>query len=279
LYWFHNHGGDAAHTAEWTRSGFYRGRNPAWVCGGVERDGHIHWSQPEILLYDDDPSVRISYPDFIEQDGRIYVTETQKETARVHAIDPTLLEGLWNQFDNRTVASRGLAFQVTADHRSAPMPRLLTAAGFTIDFWARLRELSPGQILFDSRHAGGRGILLATSDRFTWQLTLNDGQHQTSWDSDPGTHPGTLRVGEWQHVAVVVDSGPKIISFVIDSHVNDGGAVRQFGWSRFSPDITDLNGAPVARIAPSLRGQLRTLRFYTRPVRTSEAVSNYRAAL
>jgi hypothetical protein len=59
LYWFHNHGGEPAHAGAWDP---YAGRNPAWVAGGIERDGFLHWSEPEILLYDDDPKVRISYP-------------------------------------------------------------------------------------------------------------------------------------------------------------------------------------------------------------------------
>src|SRR5262249_54519564 len=86
LYWFHNHGGRD-----------YPGRNPAWLCGGGERDGCIHWSQPEIVLYDDDPEVRLSYPDLVEQDGRYFLTETQKTIARLHEIDPALLDASWSQ--------------------------------------------------------------------------------------------------------------------------------------------------------------------------------------
>ncbi len=44
LYWFHNHGGEAAHSTDWTNSkiGYYRNRNPAFVLGGIERNGLIH---------------------------------------------------------------------------------------------------------------------------------------------------------------------------------------------------------------------------------------------
>jgi len=67
LYWFHNHGGEPSQAdPAWEP---YAGRNPVWVCGGVERDGGIAWSEPEILLYDDDPKVRMSYPDFPEPMG------------------------------------------------------------------------------------------------------------------------------------------------------------------------------------------------------------------
>jgi len=267
LLWFHNHGGEAAHTPEWTngRTGYYRNRNPGWICGGVEREGFIHWSQPEILLYDDDPAVRISYPDFIEDGGRFYITETQKEVARVHEIDRALLEGVWNE---RAVVSRS---RLVAEHQgggTVALPRL--SGSFAIDCWVRFRELTPGQVLLDSG-----SVKLTTSDRFTLLLTLNDGRRTVNWDSDPGTHPGTLRVGQWQHVAVIVDAGPRIISFVIDGEFSDGGAARQYGWSRYG-ELGELAGG-TAQVAPKLYGEMGALRVYNRYLRTAEAVAHYRA--
>ncbi|MDE2339806.1 MAG: hypothetical protein KGL21_01890, partial [Alphaproteobacteria bacterium] len=54
----------------------------------------IRWSQPEIVLYDDDPFIRMSYPDLVEDGGRYFLTETQKDVARVHEVDPALLAAL-----------------------------------------------------------------------------------------------------------------------------------------------------------------------------------------
>lgn len=181
LLWYHNHGGEAVHRRKWS---YYLGRNPGWLAGGIERNGFIHWSQPEILLYDLDPETRISYPDFIEDNGRFFITETIKTTARVHRIEPSLLEAVWSQFDNRTVARRGLvldtggAFPATV---GAPMvPNLAQGGGFTLEFWVRFDELSPGQVLFDALTEAGRGIALRTTDRFTLALTLNDGHTSAS---------------------------------------------------------------------------------------------------
>jgi len=91
IYWFHNN-----QTAGWG------GRNPAYLLGGVEVDGpdgkHIQWGEPVAILYDKNPSVRISYPDFIWDDG-LYITETQKSIARVHSIPDELLDRLWDQSD------------------------------------------------------------------------------------------------------------------------------------------------------------------------------------
>jgi len=88
IYWFHNHPGRS-----------YAGRNPAYLLGGIEVDGPdgkvIQWGEPVAVLYDKDPKVRISYPDFIWDDG-LYITETQKSVALVHRIPDELLRSLWN---------------------------------------------------------------------------------------------------------------------------------------------------------------------------------------
>ncbi|RUL86450.1 exo-alpha-sialidase [Tautonia sociabilis] len=281
LYWFHNHGGEPVHREGW---GPYNDRNPAWILAGVERDGQILWSEPEILLYDENPSVRISYPDFIEDGGLLYVTETQKEIARVHEVDPDLLADLKGQFDRREVERDGLLLEVTGDPiepgaevAMPPLPDLADRGGFTLDFRVRFRELTGGQTLLDTRDETGRGLLVATTGRSTLGLSLNDGATEAFWDSDPGTGPGTLRVGDWQHVTIIIDAGPRIISVVVDGVFNDGGALRQFGWGRFPAGLGDVNGRGQATLAPNVFGQLGTVRVYGRPLRTSEAVGNHRA--
>ena len=49
-------------------------------------------------MYEGDPLVRISYPDLDQEGGWPYLTETQKDVARVHEVAADLLEGLWGQF-------------------------------------------------------------------------------------------------------------------------------------------------------------------------------------
>jgi hypothetical protein len=74
---------------------------------------------------------------------------------------------------------------------------------------------------------------------------------------------------------ITVDGGPKIITFVVDGVLCDGGTERQFGWGRFSPTLRAANGAPTLKLAPPIRA----VRVYTRALRTSEAVGNFRAGL
>jgi hypothetical protein len=78
---------------------------------------------------------------------------------------------------------------------------------------------------------------------------------------------------------ITVDGGPKIITFVVNGTLCDGGDQRQFGWGRFSPTLRAPNpgleagGVPMLTIAPAVR----SLRLYSRALRTSEAVGNFRA--
>lgn len=282
LLWFHNAWGEAIHQAAFNYSW---NRNPVWIAGGVEKGGYIHWSQPELFLYD--PEGRgISYPDFIEDGGKFYVTETQKSIARVHEIDNRLLDGVWGQFERKDVAREGLALDLRgealrpkSEFDMPALPDLGEAGGFTLDFWVKFHELSPGQILLDTRNEAGRGIRLTLSERYTIRLILNDGKQESAWDSDPGLHAGTLRMNAWHHVSAIVDGAPNMISFVVDGVLNDGGPLRVTGFGFFDKAIADVNGKRRALLAPHLRGELRAFRIYTRYLRTSEAVANWRAGL
>ena len=92
---------------------------------------------------------------------------------------------------------------------------------------------------------------------------MNDGRTENHWECDPGT----LQAGQRQHVTVIVDGGPKLILFVIDGKLNDGGEHRQFGWGRFSPNLRDANGGDDLRIDPAVRA----LRIHPRALRVAEA--------
>lgn len=285
LLWFNNHSGESSHS---TARSYYPGRNPVWISGGIEKNGSIYWSEPEIFLFDENlinnkgMASGISYPDFVEEKGDLYVTETQKTRARIHKIDRKFLTSLWDQFDIKEEAKNGLVLKLNEKELSQGsvtiMPELpaLTNGGITIDFWIKLNHLSAGQVILDARDEKGKGIALETTGRSTIKLIMNDGEHEMIWDSDPGTHPGTLVAGEWQHVAVIVDGGPKIISFVVNGNFCDGGAVRDYGFERFDRDFKDINGAKQARLATNLSGDLKQLRIYNRYLLTSEVVGNYR---
>lgn len=298
LYWFHNHGGRFIREHARRRSMAYDDRNPVWLSGGTEADSPegkvIRWSQPEIVLYDDDPYVRISYPDLVEDGGHYFLTETQKNIARIHEIPADILEGLWHQGDITGIPVAGLVLVTPppvgeGGARDVPMPALPPflqrdphspdygtddlRQGFSIDVWMRLNTLAPGQIILDNRTPAGQGFCLQTAPQGSVEIVVNDGRTENRWTSDPGH----LETGRVHHIVTTVDGGPKTITFVIDGLLNDGGDARQFGWGRFSPNLRGANGADIVRIGPTIDGQVISLRLYGRYLHTSEAVANFRA--
>jgi len=114
-----------------------------------------------------------------------------------------------------------------------------------------------------------------TTDRETVKISLCDGRTESSWECDKGT----LSPNKLHHVVIIVDGGPKIITFLVDGVLCDGGSERQYGFGRFHPYLRSVNGAPQARIGSSLTGRLLTVRIYNRYLTISEAVGNFQAGL
>ena len=141
----------------------------------------IQWSQPEIALYDDDPYIRMSYPDLVEDGGKYYLTETQKDIARVHELDTSLLESLWEQAENTEIATEGLVLDLPLSEpgevkipdlpafnerdSASPYATRDLRQGFTIDLWLKLPSLHAGQVLLDSRLENGQGMCVQTTER------------------------------------------------------------------------------------------------------------------
>lgn len=282
LFWYHNHSGDN-----------FADRNPAWISGGIEKDGKIAWSQPEVLIYDDDltrESGRFSYPDLIEQDGKYWITSTNKLEARVVPVQNTLLEGLWKQADAATTTREGLVMELTpaGEKRHGPLTSFDLAgtfraksgrgylmntadeqAGVSVDMLLQFADLSPGQTLLNMRDESGSGLYIETSGYRQLKVVLSNGETASEWTSDPGW----LDIIGPHKVSVVVDNGPNIISFIVDGKLCDGGLSRQYGWGRFDPWLGLIRLSQTVDVNPSL---VKKFRIYDRPLRVSEAVAMYR---
>lgn len=267
LFWFHHNGGRS-----------FGIRNPAWISGGVLKDGRMHWSQPEVLLYDANPKVRMSYPDLIEQDGRYWVTETQKTVARVHEIPADLLEGMWRQHTGNPPVAKDAILSLSGNEMAAgktvavpELPDLGLGGGFSVEVWLKLNDLAAGQVILDSRDDTGRGIALSTGKEGNLVFRMSDGLRDAEWTSDPGT----LTVGKLHHVVFIVDGGPCIISVVCDGVLCDGGDGSIFGWGRFAPSFGSPSSATPLRVIPALKDAVKHVTIYDRYLRTSEAVGNF----
>jgi len=275
LFWFHNHGGKN-----------FEYRNPAWILGGIEQNGRIIWSQPEILLYGDvfeRQHERFSYPDLIEVEGKYFISETQKAIARVHRIDRTLLEGMWGGLARgKTKAPlEGLALKVDnskSQPLEAQMPLLPNLSqptqGLTLSMWINPDRLTDQQVLLHSRNSDGQGISMkAIRVSSTKQTLLRIGLYSDEQVAACNTDFTRFKSGNLYHVVFVIDAGPRIISSFINGVICDGAGRRQFGWARYPEAIVDVNGSPTLKVAPPVR----QLQICTRYLRAYEVVGLYKS--
>ncbi|XP_065833613.1 uncharacterized protein [Oscarella lobularis] len=267
----------------------FTSRNPYWLSSGIlnsSGDG-ILWSQPEIILYERDPSGRPGYPDFIE-DELIYITETQKTTARVHQIDPHLLKLLFQQ---RTVklnpmTTEGIVstFNSTEDYTSSPrlpdFSQYKYRQGVTIDLWIeRHSNSSPGQKLLDSRNAEGQGIYVVVGADHNITVGMKDSSGNEASHGTDSTCTAALMVTGLHHIAVVIDNGPFLMYFIVDGLVCDGGRDAAVGFKWITNSLSDINGSPKLFTAPDYTGVIRLGHIYNVALLTSEVIGLYRNGL
>lgn len=262
---FYNHGGRD-----------FSGRNPYWLAGGVEHNGFIHWSEPEICLYDDDPNTRIGYPDFIEHDGRFWITETNKSVARIHEIDPRLIQGLWDQPHAARRVRQGLVLHIQRPKKQfklPTLPNLASGGGFSLDFWLKPATSATTRTLLQGS-ASGKSLAVHLEPSGSLRLEMSDGRTACVSESDPN-----LLASGWHHVSIIVDGGPKIVTWVIDGTLCDGGETRAQGWARFDKALGQVAVETTASVALLPDDGFSDLCIYNRYLRTSEAIANWRAGL
>ena len=264
LYWYHNNG------CRW-----YEERNPAWLCGAVEADSPqgkiLRFSQPEIVLYDDDINIRISYPDLIETNGEYYITETQKQNAAVNHIDKNLIEGLWAQLENAGRVPKNAA---TLENGSA-MPYLqpFTVKDFEAEIDCRSKFINCGFTL-DFDITGENGMLLSTVENEKG-IAVEQKDGQLIFSIGDGKFWCTKTTGENalssgpHHVTIIVDGGPRIVMFVIDGVLYDGGNEQMFGFGWFNRYLSDINGAKYIKI----NNNTKYVKIYLKALTVSEAIA------
>lgn len=279
LFWYHNNFNKKT----------YHGRNPAWLSGGVEKDGEIAWSQPEIVLYARDPAISgMSYPDFIEQDGQLWITETQKVEARVHKIDQDLVQGMWNQGNDATVVRKGLVMDSDESMLQARMinfphlPDLIEGGGFSIELWLTANEIQSGQQILKTLGQKNKGIEIFLAEKNAIKISVNDGQRRERNLGDAKefvSDENTIKNGNHHHVVFTIDGAAKIATIVVDGILSDGGESRTHGWGKVYPLLSGLNDTYKGTISEDFKGRIHHMRVYNRALRTSEAIANYHSGL
>lgn len=279
LFWFHNN----------FRQNSYNGRNPVWLTGGIEKDGNILWSQPEIILYDDDPELLgMSYPDYIEQGGRLWISETEKSVARVHEIDLDLVQGMWNQGKLAMVTKEGLIMDsekdmLSGNHINFPqLPNLATGGGFSVELWLRVDNTKAGQEIFSTIGAKHKGIQVLLAEGEAIAIRISDGaiRENVLKGQTFVSDANTITPGKLHHVVFILDGAAKIASIIIDGIMSDGSVdTRPYGWGRINPHMEDMNDTYKCTLNPDFSGEINQMRIYNRYLRTSEAIANFNAGL
>ena len=99
-----------------------------------------------------------------------------------------------------------------------------------------------------------------------------------------------FKQGPVHNVSIVVDSGPHIVSFVVDGRFCDGGGKHQFGFARFSEALKGINAREPISVYSATPEELAAsgetlcvfsdaitdLKVYYRALMTCEAIGNHR---
>lgn len=275
LYWFHNHSGRN-----------YADRNPVWCLFAREVEGPdgcvLEFSQPEVLLYTDDITCRMSYPDTLELPcGDVLLTETEKHVARMHRLPAEFLRRAGFHWSDPPLPDEASCLledegEVSAGRRERALELRPfwdrngsweavsqgdLRAGFSLDL--QLDRHTPAGALLDNRDRHGRGFALSMGTDRRLRVILADKRGESHWKFDT-----LLPMGEEHFVCVTVDGGPKIITGIFNGLFDDGGE-RQFGFGLFHPNLEGLNGRGVLAIS----SHVRRVAVYDRPLLTAEALA------
>ena len=267
LYWFHNN-----------MTGWYDNRNVVWMSGAVEyltdEGMKLKFSQPDIVLYTDDRQKRISYPDLVIEDGEYYLTETEKNAARVHKIDKALIENLWNQFDDNVTFSDDGTVINHGDKLPAHTPFIKQVydvddnysvdtdkGSFAIKF--KLNGISDtNKMLLSNLTADGKGISIEWYNG-NLRFYMSDGQCNAAFD----IHNSVFDIDKSYDITLIIDGGPRVISAVVDKKLVNGGIYNLFGWGRFDRYMLSVSGDEI-HYCDDISG----VKYYNRLLTVSEAV-------
>lgn len=272
LYWFHNVGNMG-----------YDFRNPAWCAPAFEYDTEngkeLIYGQPEILFYHPTGDrLSISYPDFIEYEGKWLITETQKQIARIHTVSDRLQNALLTQ---DTVCARldGISM---AELKSNGVPKQTYTVVDHSDRaeWKKLTENSGTTWIFEGTFKERDTVFNAfNKKRGGFKVNVNDDGTLTcfaSGESANFTVESSINVcdGKKHHVAWITDAAACVSYLVIDGIFDNGGDAFECGW-RFMPyQLSFINAVP----SVSFSDTITDVRLISNAILTTDAVGDFRAS-
>ena len=220
----------------------------------IEQDGTIHWSEPEILLYDDDLKIlghELSRP---HPAGWQVLGDRDAEDDRPGPPHRSNAAGrdVESMVTTVAVAERGtresrLEGECACGRRRRAMPKLPQLDGrrnlarFPGPF---RRPVAPDRYCW----TGGIRPARAASVITTAQQTPPASNSATARSSMP---PGTAirsfsSPARTHHITIIVDGGPRIITFLVDGQVCDGGTQRTLRLGTVRQGLGGRQRRPVA---------------------------------
>lgn len=256
-----------------------------------------------------------AYPDFLElrDNQTIKVIESQKTTPRIHTLNNSMLVMLWTQHLLDTVPAIGLVLDTPLSvPRNIPWPSSaignLTrrppgarerSGGFALAVWVAFPPAAPtagtgaggagtgggsaaAVVQVDTTACGvarcptaGPGLRLQLTPMQA-QLFVADAAGKVTTVSSDKVCAAGVADGKLHHIACIVDTDSQIVSMVVDGLLCDGGKSSKQGWSYVATG--SAGPVPVPR-GINVGGTVRRIRVWDRWIRTSEAISTWRAGL
>ena len=271
LYWFHNVG-----KPNW---GY---RNPAWCCPCYEVDTPVGktlaFGQPEILLFHESSQKLVSYPDLLYHEGHYLLTETEKQTARLHDLPREFMETIFSQdvicqplvgIEKEKLLEKGLPCQVfaTTEHAEREDWCAFTGKGCSFVFEG---SFAKGETVFSARNRQTGGVTVTVAEDGTLRLL---GASRNCSFLIESTIP--VADGGHHHVAWVLDSSAHVSFLVIDGRFDNGTDKADCGWCFIPLQMNELGGEKAVTVGEGIaRASL-----IERAILTTEAIGDYRASL
>ncbi len=270
LYWFHNVGNMG-----------YDFRNPAWCAPAFEIDTEkgkeLVYGQPEILFYHIGDRLSISYPDFIEHDGKLFITETQKQIARIHEVDEKLVNALCNQ-DTVCKKLDGISMAELKE-KGVPRQDYSKVNHSDRDEWKELVENGGTTWIFEGIFQKGDKVISAfNKQRGGFKVTVNDDGTLCCFASGENanfTVESSINVcdGKKHHVAWITDTCASVSYLVIDGIFDNGGEEYICGW-RFVPrQLSFINAVKDVTFSENV-----SVRLIPNTILTYDAIGDWRAS-
>ena len=288
-------------------------RNEMWLTAGWEINGTLLWTAPELVLYDRRRDHGHGYPDIVMDGGEYFITETYKAApaseARTHVVDAKLIAVLLAQRTVKTRATDGLVLTMVTSNvphggwilPKGSLPNFATYPstryGLTVDLWLAAGDIGESftkgkeEVLVN---LGGGAVVVTRLANGTATASVTDSDGRTAtWRTGSVCSRrlfASAQAGVQQQLSLIIDGGPKMMMWMVDGHLCDGGPTGYAygpssgisdglaaGWMLFDEAVAQVGDDPAGGGTASVGSSVAVARVYNKALYTSELIGNFRA--